>query len=109
MQINTKPQSDDDDKAVAEKRKKNKYTKNTQKCMSNTERKKYKSRMLVIFCISKNNNINKAEEEDSYINIISQLFSLSHSSIARNAETTTRCPHCRPLTIFFSTTLLCIR
>jgi len=112
MQINIKPQRDDDG-TVAEKREKKKrniykYNMNNQLCMSNIERKNREVDCLLTSCISKNNNVNKAEEES--ILISSQLFSLflSHSITTGNAETTSRCPHCRPLTIFFSSTLLYI-
>jgi hypothetical protein len=69
--------------------------------MSNKEKRNINVEWLVISCISKNNNINNVEEVA--ILTSSQLFSLSlsHSSTSGNAETASRCPHCRPLTIFF--------
>jgi hypothetical protein len=66
--------------------------------MSNTERKNPQVDELVISCISKHNkNVNNAEEAATLTS--SPLFSFSLAS--GNAETTSRCPHCRPLTIFF--------
>jgi hypothetical protein len=69
--------------------------------MSNTERKDMKVERLVISCISKSNNINKTNER-CCINVISTVFSPFFSTAPRNAETTSRCPHCRSSTIFFS-------
>ncbi len=57
------------------KREKYKYTEKNQLCMSKIERKKIKVEWLVISCISKNNNINKAEE--AAILTSSQLFSFT--------------------------------
>ena len=83
--------------------------------MSNTERKNLQVVGLVIYCISKNNQRQQCGGGTSlYIDIISQtVFFLSlfllYSITSSNAETTSRCPHCRPLTIFFLLLLLSCR
>lgn len=101
MQTNTKPQNDDG----RERERENVYV------YTHTRRRKIydewiiqKEKMWepsnrVISCISKNNNIYKMKEDAVLTS--SRLHSLVLSIGASKAQPSSRCPHCRPLGIFF--------